>query len=357
MHQPRRCFVHIGPPKTGTSYLQSVFWASRDALADQGLVLPLEQRDHYHLALALRAIHKATAAARAATVLQRLTTATAAVSAADLLLTQEQLAPATPAEAGRLMELLAQWEVHIVITARDVARQLPSEWQQSIKQHRTLGYDDFLAAVVTRSSAGDNYWLHQDLVAVAARWSTAVAPKRVHVVTVPPPGSAPTRLLERFCSVVGADPGLLQTSTAVPNTSLGYLQAEVLRRVNEAFGTELSDPTTAAARAAQNFLAKKVLAAQSGVPPKVPRRLHQWCREEAARTITELAAGGYHVVGDLDDLVPSFAGPGAEEPPDPAEVLTAAIQALTTTAKRHHEAAERAQRLRKRLRQQSRRRT
>jgi hypothetical protein len=353
VHSPLRCFVHIGPPKTGTSYLQSVFWASRDALAEHGLILPLEQRDHYHLALALRAIHKTTAAARVATVLERLAAAIAAISDADLLISQEQLAPATPAEASRLVALLSNWEVHVVITARDVARQLPSEWQQSIKARKTLGYADFLTAVVARSSAAESYWAHQDLVAVAARWSRAVPANRVHIVTVPPPGSDPSLLLARFCSVVGADPALLQTAAAVPNTSLGYPQAEVLRRVNQAFGAELSGSDVSPQRAAQHYLAKKVLAAQPGVAPHLPQRLHDWCRLEAARTVGELTAGGYDVVGDLDDLMPRFTSTAPEQRANDADVLAAAVNALATTALRRHAATERTKQLRKLLRQRA----
>jgi hypothetical protein len=44
----RRCYLLVGSPKTGTSYLQSVMWASRPALADQGLSLPLRGvGDHF----------------------------------------------------------------------------------------------------------------------------------------------------------------------------------------------------------------------------------------------------------------------------------------------------------------------
>ena len=51
----RRVFLHVGCPKTGTTYLQSTFWRSRDALSAQGLHLPLRgQPDHFFLSLAVR---------------------------------------------------------------------------------------------------------------------------------------------------------------------------------------------------------------------------------------------------------------------------------------------------------------
>ena len=35
-----RVFLHIGEPKTGTTFLQQVMWSNRAELAAQGVVLP-----------------------------------------------------------------------------------------------------------------------------------------------------------------------------------------------------------------------------------------------------------------------------------------------------------------------------
>ena len=42
-----RIFLHIGLPKTATTYLQSILWASREQLERDGVRLPgTERRDH-----------------------------------------------------------------------------------------------------------------------------------------------------------------------------------------------------------------------------------------------------------------------------------------------------------------------
>ena len=47
-------FLHIGLPKTGTTYLQSVLWESRAALARDGYLLPGSgHREHLWAALDL----------------------------------------------------------------------------------------------------------------------------------------------------------------------------------------------------------------------------------------------------------------------------------------------------------------
>src|SRR5690349_164412 len=43
----RRVLLHVGLPKTGTTYLQSIFWANKDVLRTQGVLLPgFGQRQH-----------------------------------------------------------------------------------------------------------------------------------------------------------------------------------------------------------------------------------------------------------------------------------------------------------------------
>ncbi len=320
--------MHIGPPKTGTSYLQSVLWASESALAAQGLVLPLAKRDHYHVALALRSISRPAAAARVATVLERLTAAADRVHDANLLITQEQLAPATVAEAQRLIELFRNWEVHVVITARDLGRQIPSGWQQGIKKRQTIRYGDYLDAVVHHGPPAAEFWRHQDLPAIATAWSSAVTPSQVHVVTVPPKGAAPTQLLDRFCEVIGVNAEALQTSGAVTNTSIGHAQAELLRLVNDVWGDALSGPAGSPSRAGQTYLAKHVLAAQAGPAPQLPRHLHEWCREESHRFVAAMEQGGYDVVGDLAELLPDFDGGVETLDVSQADVVRSAAAAL-----------------------------
>ena len=35
-----RVYLHVGLPKTATTYLQTILWANRDALEGQGVRLP-----------------------------------------------------------------------------------------------------------------------------------------------------------------------------------------------------------------------------------------------------------------------------------------------------------------------------
>jgi len=339
----RRCFVHIGLPKTGTSYLQSVLWRSTDALADQGVDLLMQRpQDHFHVTLDLRSLlDEAMDAPSVFTAVDRLATAAAASPSPTALLSQESLAPADAAQISRLLEAFAGFEVHVVVTARDLARQVPSAWQQKIQGRQVHPYDEFLDAVVQRAALADAFWVDQDLVGITDRWSAQVSSARVHVVTVPQPGSQPGLLLERFCRVVGVEPDTLAAGEPTANTSLGLVQAELLRRVNVALGDRLAHPRLGYNRVGKGFLAHRVLGPQGGRPPTLPPRFEQWCHDTSATTVAHLRDRGYDVVGDLAELMPDASTvPGESEVTD-EEVAVAAAQALATVlVLRHEEGAE-----------------
>src|SRR4051794_33416903 len=47
---PRRVLVHVGAPKTGTSFVQDVLWLNRESLAMQGILYPADRFDEHFLA-------------------------------------------------------------------------------------------------------------------------------------------------------------------------------------------------------------------------------------------------------------------------------------------------------------------
>ena len=54
-----RVFLHIGEPKTGTTFIQQVLWGNRAELAAQGIVLPGHHpQDHFRASQDLRGIEK-----------------------------------------------------------------------------------------------------------------------------------------------------------------------------------------------------------------------------------------------------------------------------------------------------------
>lgn len=345
----RRAFLHVGSPKTGTTYLQSVLWASRPALRRQGVLLPLTLRDHFGLSLVLRdAVDPDTDDVDAEELLASLARAVAG-SDHDVLLSHELLSTATPDGVRRLLDLLAGFEVHVVVTARDWQRQLPAEWQQHVKTRFEQTYEEFLAQV--REDQRHPSWVRQDFAGVAALWGDGLRPERVHVVTVPPPGSPPEVLLERFCSVLGVDPATLTAESPKANPSLTYEGAELLRRVNLALGDRLPKPRSGYNRVARFWFAENVLSTTDGTRLTLPAAHQQWCHDASTAQVRALAQAGYDVVGDLADLVAALEPTGGPVPhADDGVLLDVALQGVAGALVQRLEDLRTIDRLRRELR-------
>ena len=167
------------------------------------------------------------------------------------------------------------------------------------------------------------------------------------MVTLPPSGSSPAVLLERFSRVFGLDPSTLTPERERLNVTLGAAQTELLRRVNVALGDRLPVVRAGYSRVAKVHLADQVLAAQEGARLRLPDRLSPWCHERAEQIVRRLEAAGYDVVGDLDELLPGAAARGADdEAIEERAVTAAAVDALAAMLDQRHHDLRRLDRLR-----------
>lgn len=328
MSQPR-LYLHIGLQKTGTSYLQQIFWQSLDSLREQGLVMvPGSKQRTFWLMLDVRGRVRRFDPAEAGRSVERLPGELAAAAAYTALVSEESLAAADDAQIERLLGACWGREVHVVLTVRDVARHVPSAWQQLLQSGSAETFDDYLERLQAGYGQGGPLWQNADAAHVLDRWSRHVPPERIHVVTVPPSGSDPQLLLRRFCSVVGVDPDRLNTTVGRANRGLMHVHAELLRRVNGALdqGRWRRDLY---GDVGKRLFAIRVLGEGGGEPLRTPRRLEQWCLDVAADQVERLRAAGYDVVGDLDDLVPSgYPFADADLAVSEAELNDAAVRAL-----------------------------
>lgn len=347
--QPRRLFLHLGLQKTGTSFLQGVMWANAEALAAQGLdLLPTTRREAFELMLDVRERYNPERdPASAARALERFTTSLEQAPGDRALVSQESLAAARPKQVRRLLDACGDREVHVVLTVRDLARQLPSSWQQELKSGKTDGYVDFLSLLRGHQQQGltRHPWIQLDPPTVLSRWRDLLPPERIHVVTVPPRGSRVDVLLGRFCSVLGVDHTALHVEPRASNTSLGMAQAELLRRVNG----ELSDDhrrRQVYGDVGKRFFASQVLGDQRGDPILVPDELREWCLTVAEEQSAALRDAGYDVVGSLEDLrcfETAFSPQGGTDPSE-EDVSRAAVEALGTVLTLRSEAVQRRRR-------------
>lgn len=329
----RRIYLHVGSPKTGTTFLQEVLWSQKERAQEQGLLLPLESFfDHYLATLAVREIQPQPQDVERATGVWGRVVEAAHDWDGDVLVSHELFAPATAEQAQRAIAAFGPAaEVHLVLTVRDLVRQIPAEWQEHVKHRSTATFDEFVTDL-RREDTRTWFWQVQDFADVLRRWGSTLPASRVHVVTVPPAGQPSTLLWERFAGLLGLDPPTFTTTGLRANTSLGYEQAELLRRVNAELGEERLPLPGPYAPDVKSMFAERVLPRQPGTRLVLAGDGLDYAVKRSEQIARQIADLGVEVIGRLDELVPDRSALGDPDPLEApsAEVLLAeSVTALT----------------------------
>jgi hypothetical protein len=324
----RRVLLHIGTPKTATTYLQDILFRNRDVLAKHGVHYPSEHySDHFRAAINLTGREWGGVELEVVGEWDALAAKARSLDG-TVIISSELLAEATPEQVRRAVDGFGDAEVHVVLTARDLGRQIPAEWQERIKYYNTETYAEFLSVITSgKGRSADLFWGVQHLPNILERWTTAIPAERVHLVTLPPPKAPRDVVLDRLVEAFGLEDIPLALDSYRTNTGLGANEAALLRLVNEHL------PTSRWRDVLREVVASGQLAertARTGsAPATLPPDLHPWVSELAADWIKRLDDAGYDVVGDLADLEPVlptvFVDP---DQPDEHEMLGAAVESI-----------------------------
>lgn len=340
----RPLYLHIGVGKSGTSAFQRYLWRAADALPAEGVGLPFVGRsEHVRNVLVPLGYRSALGFVEPLDVqaLHPVVDRIRQTPGDRLMMSVEDLAEADPQRVDALTEVLrsADVDLHVIVTTRSLVKQIPSEWQQFLKHRRTIDYPSFLEEVRTGDGEdGEYFWQRQHLPHICARWGKGLPPDHVHVLQVPPVAEDPSAIYRLFGSVVGFDHEVLQPRLDVAvNESYGYLEAEMLRRVNVALGKRLSDYEREYMPAIRKVLVSRVIKRDASAKITVPPEHIDWVRETAEQWLKELHAAGYDLCGDVQRLVPARDSAAPLPPLDDAEMAARAVQTLTDFAVRIHQ--------------------
>ncbi|MGH3156527.1 MAG: hypothetical protein ACRDNF_08155, partial [Streptosporangiaceae bacterium] len=307
--QPR-VYLHIGEPKTGTTFLQQVMWRNRGELAAHGVLLPGHHpQDHYRASQDLRGIPKlASDPAGSWTGEWEILASQAKQAPKAAVISHELFSAADAEQAGRAVTSLQPAEVHVVLTVRDMATLLPAEWQETVKHRNAREWQDWLQDVIDRESSDADrrqwwFWRVHDTLAILDIWARYLPAERIHVITVPPRGSSTTLLWERFASLLDVDPASVDVTRARPNTSLSLPQIEFLRRLNMTLPEEVPDwfyMWNVKEAVAHRFESSRA----GGDRLTLPADRMPWAEQQGKTLVSALGEADYDVVGDVDELLP-----------------------------------------------------
>jgi hypothetical protein len=295
-----RVFFHIGLPKTGTSFLQSILWANREKLRQSGLLLPgVERRDHLWASCVVRNdpdIELRPPLARSSW--DRLVTEVLDWPG-DAVISHEFFCSASTSQASAAIEDLAPGQVHVVITARDTLDLFVSSWQEAIKNKDTVSLDDYCNTTSEDPVVVWN-WRALDLAQVLERWSATVPAERVHVIPLAGGSADPAELWHRFARLLGLSDNI-DVSAGFRNPSMGVVEIETLRRINaclQGFDRPIDRGVWV-----RTYLGDERLAPRDGERfwPS-PAQIAE-CRRRGARAVQLARQRGFDVVGRLEDLL------------------------------------------------------
>ncbi|HZC53220.1 MAG TPA: hypothetical protein VE441_12085, partial [Mycobacterium sp.] len=332
-------YLHIGEPKSGTTYLQQMLWTNRAALRAEGLFLPGEPMDHWHAAEDLQQVAKASndPFGPVTGAWNRLA-AQARRASHKAVISHELLAAVDAEQAARGVRALGSADVHVILTVRDIATLLPAEWQESIKHGTARSWPDWLSDVIDHESVSANrrdwwFWRVHDTLEILRLWSEVVPREHVHVITLPSRDADQDLLWTRFAQVVGIDASTADPTKARSNVSLGLAETEFLRRLNGTLPDSL--PDWFYWRNIKDGLAHEAFAARTATPLArlaLPAERDEWARQHAESVIDGLRAADYDVIGELDELLPPEL---PERRPDPSDATDAELLAASMDAVVH----------------------
>lgn len=303
----RRVFMHVGVAKTGTTYLQRTLHANRDPLRAHGLLYPGKRSgDQFVASIDLRGLDAEKYNHLNADGMWDRIAKEVNDYDGDAIISHETFARCSSADVRRVQESFGGAQIGVVLTVRDLGRQVPAVWQETVKNRATGSYGEFLNDVFVDAGSGSHkfFWRAQDVSKVVRRWGRAVGMSNVTVVTVPPPGAARDELWNRFGRAIELPEVSIALPTAAGNVSLGPAEAELLRQVNLVLPEDFPWPRYS--RAVKRQFAEHKLARREMTRILIPPGWHGPVNDRAAAMVRYLEGSGCQIIGDLAELAPQL---------------------------------------------------
>lgn len=308
-----RFVLHVGTPKAGTTYLQTILWANQEALRAAGVLLPGQRAFQHNQATgAVRSGFKPSPATQTWEGLM----AEADEFDGTVLLSNEWFSFARPARVAAALERLAPARVEIVVTARDLVSVAPAGWQENLKLGKATSLDVFLGGLEERGR-----WTYQTLdpAEVLATWGAGLPADQVHVVTVPVSRSEPDLLWRRFAAATGIPEHVVDLDAgARANESLGVESARLLEVLGPRLraAVDADDDFWSGYRWLRRYLSHTLLVPRGGGRIGLTRRQFRTLRRRGEESVRRIESAGYAVAGDLAELTAATRNKAAVAPED-----------------------------------------
>jgi hypothetical protein len=313
--------LHIGPPKTGTTEIQTALHLLREELKAYGVVYPGWRQQAAAAALAITGARGPRGMSpKPKAEWTRLVREVTNAGDQRVAISSEFFATSDEATAALIVSQLGGERVHVAITLRPLALILPSAWQQFVRHGLRMRYAAWLRHMLDKPPyevPTPTFWLRHRHDALIDRWAGVVGADHLTVIVADP---ADRRLqLRTFESMLGLPDGLLPTGQDPANRSLTGAEVEVIRQLNvEMKKSGWSD------QMCRRVIRYGIVPALQSIPPlpddsaiRTPEKWLQRAAEIGAEAADHIAASGVRVVGDISMLAwrPAPADPATPRGP------------------------------------------
>lgn len=325
---PGDVMIHIGPPKTGSTSIQTTMAARREELAGLGVLYPgsgvrAKFSGWAVMGVRPRGMRKPRMAEWDELVRE------VNDSGLKAVVSSEAFGRADEDAIGRMVASFGAERVHVVSVGRRLDKALPSLYQEKVKKFLAMTYEEWLEYIL----AGDDidailksFPPGQQHALTVRKWSQHLDPARFHLICSDE-NNRP--LMPRsFEKLLDLPEGFLEP-IATANESLDRTSVEMLRQLNglkKAHGWTDDFYRKMVFYGAVKGLRQREWAPEDTKVPTPPAWALARIRTLADHTIASLREQGPHVIGDLGSLRP---GEDVAAPESPlVESSTVAMDAV-----------------------------
>jgi hypothetical protein len=272
--------IHIGPHKTGTTYLQHAFTRLRPELAARGICYPPQWGgDHGHHQLAEQISARDDAALEAE--FARLNHS----SAETILLSSETLSYFGDNDVRRLHALLGGNPATVVFYCRRWSELIPSSWREMVKHGSLMTMPEFVLSCLADPAASPLV----NFAHVLGRYAAVFGPANLRLVSYNGVLEASQDLMTHFCRSFLAWPNPPSSGSDRVNESLNMVDSEIIRALNALEWTRAREQRQ---RFYRHFLAAKAtLPVRWLVQNAMQYTVESLCIDDAADALARLHAG------------------------------------------------------------------
>ena len=329
---PGDVMIHIGPPKTGSTSIQTTMAARREEMAELGVLYPGSGvRAKFSGWAVMGARPRGMRKPRMAEWDELV--AEVNESGLKAVVSSEAFGRADEDAIGRMVASFGAERLHVVAVGRRLDKALPSLYQEKVKKFLAMTYEEWLEYVL----AGDDidailasFPPGQQLAETARKWSTHLDPQRFHLICSDENNRA---LMPRsFERLLDLPDGFLEP-VATANESLDRTSVEMLRQLNaqkKARGWTDEFYRKMVFYGAVGGLRHREWGPDDTKIPTPPEWALARIRTLADHTIASLREQQPHIIGDLASLRPGEDVVAPESPlvESPTIALDAAVTAL-----------------------------